>query len=79
MEFYWDTGNTVITVLAFFWGMFCGKNLRDEKNQKILEAIQMAHIRELFRIRKARLGYLLGLPQDIIQPGEIQGNSSIPE
>ena len=79
MEFYWDTGNTVITILVFFWGMFCGRMQRDEKNQKILEAIQMTHIRELFRVRKARLGDLLGLPEDITQPGEIQGNSSISE
>ena len=79
MEFYWDTGNTVITLFAFFWGMFCGRMQRDEKNQKILESIQMVHIRELFRVRKARLGDLLGLPEDITQPGEIQGNSSISE
>lgn len=79
MEFYWDTGNVVITLMAFFWGLFCGRMQRNDKNRQRIEAIQMAHIRELFRARKARLKDLMGFPEDIIQPGEIQGHSSIPE
>lgn len=65
MEFDWDTGNTIYIILAFFWGIFCGMMLKKDANREQLESVQLTHIRELYRARKARLCDLLGLPHDI--------------
>ena len=61
----WGVEETIIAYMIFFLGMYCGRKLRDDANQEKLESIQFAHIRELYRTRKARLCDLLGLPDDV--------------
>ncbi len=62
MEIYLEWYHFLFIFAGMAWGMITGWALRGDCNNEKLLDIQLAHMKELFKTRKARLCDLMGLP-----------------